>query len=148
MKKFLFGLCVGLPLGMLLADILRAWQERIGHAVELDLREIPGDAAPDLAGLPPPDAQNRGVAGAPALVDRQAQEARQAASAQTEQTRLNGATREELLLVYGIGPVLADRILAGRPYHSDHEVVERGIISEKVFDQLRRQVLQASGKSA
>jgi DNA uptake protein ComE-like DNA-binding protein len=54
---------------------------------------------------------------------------------------LNSISRDELLAVYGIGPVMADRIIRGRPYRRDREVVERGILSERVFAQLRRQVL-------
>ena len=58
-----------------------------------------------------------------------------------EAGRLNQVTREELLAVYGIGPVLAQRVVDGRPYGHDREVVERGILTEQTFEQLRRQVL-------
>lgn len=55
---------------------------------------------------------------------------------------LNSATRQQLLSVYGIGPVLADRIIQNRPYKSAYEVVEKGIIPESIFAQLRKQLLQ------
>jgi DNA uptake protein ComE-like DNA-binding protein len=55
---------------------------------------------------------------------------------------LNSATRQQLLSVYGIGPVLADRIIQNRPYKAAYEVVEKGIIPESIFVQLRKQLLQ------
>ncbi|HEU5336657.1 MAG TPA: helix-hairpin-helix domain-containing protein [Terriglobales bacterium] len=55
---------------------------------------------------------------------------------------LNSATRQQLLSVYGIGPVLADRIIQNRPYKTAYEVVEKGIIPETIFVQLRKQLLQ------
>ena len=54
---------------------------------------------------------------------------------------LNSATRQQLLSVYGIGPVLADRIIQNRPYASAHDVVAKGIIPESIFVQLRKQLL-------
>ena len=36
---------------------------------------------------------------------------------------LNSATRQQLLSVYGIGPVLADRIIQNRPYAAAYDVV-------------------------
>ena len=54
---------------------------------------------------------------------------------------LNTATRQQLLSVYGIGPVLADRIMQNRPYAAAYEVVEKGIIPESIFVQLRKQLL-------
>ncbi|HSB75109.1 MAG TPA: hypothetical protein VLC12_05620 [Terriglobales bacterium] len=54
---------------------------------------------------------------------------------------LNSATRQQLLSVYGIGPVLADRIIQNRPYAAAYDVVEQGIIPESLFVQLRKQLL-------
>ena len=54
---------------------------------------------------------------------------------------LNSATRQQLLSVYGIGPVLADRIIQNRPYAAAYDVVEKGIIPGSIFVQLRRQLL-------
>jgi DNA uptake protein ComE-like DNA-binding protein len=58
---------------------------------------------------------------------------------------LNSATRQQLLSVYGIGPVLADRIIQNRPYAAAYDVVERGIIPESIFIQLRKQLLDQPG---
>jgi gas vesicle protein len=54
---------------------------------------------------------------------------------------LNTVSREQLMSVYGIGSVLADRIIANRPYAKSHDVVEQGIISENTFAQLRKDLL-------
>ena len=53
---------------------------------------------------------------------------------------LNTVDREQLIAVYGIGPVLADRIIENRPYRSARELVERGIIPESTFAELRREL--------
>ena len=55
---------------------------------------------------------------------------------------LNVVSREDLMGVYGIGPVLADRIIANRPYGNDRDVVERGIIPEGAFENIRTDLLQ------
>jgi DNA uptake protein ComE-like DNA-binding protein len=60
---------------------------------------------------------------------------------------LNSATRQQLLSVYGIGPVLADRIIQNRPYAAAYDVVEKGIIPESIFVQLRKQLLDQAQPS-
>jgi gas vesicle protein len=55
---------------------------------------------------------------------------------------LNSVSREDLLGIYGIGPVMADKILANRPYTSDRQIVEQGIIPEGIFDRLERELLK------
>ncbi len=57
------------------------------------------------------------------------------------QVSLNSVSREELLKVYGIGPVLADRIIENRPYQNDYDVVERGIIPESGYRRLKAELL-------
>ena len=54
---------------------------------------------------------------------------------------LNTATRDQLMAVHGVGEVLADRIIQNRPYESASQVVERGILPESTFVQLRRELL-------
>jgi len=57
---------------------------------------------------------------------------------------LNTATEEQLSSVYGIGPALAQKIILGRPYSSARELLERKIISVSTFENLRRELLEAS----
>ncbi len=55
--------------------------------------------------------------------------------------RLNTASRDELMMVFGIGPILADKIIENRPYNNPREVVERGIVPENAFDNLKKELL-------
>jgi DNA uptake protein ComE-like DNA-binding protein len=57
---------------------------------------------------------------------------------------LNNATRDTLINIHGIGPLLADRIVENRPYQNAYEVVEKGILPENTFVQLRREMLDHS----
>ena len=136
MNRFFFGLVVGIPVGMLLADVLAARtpevEQRIREAVAEDLEK-----ARPAADLP-----------AAEVVDRVAMHAREGASRERETAVLNQVTREELLAVPGIGPKLAQRILDGRPYRYDHEVVERKILNRPTFEQLHRQVIENHERSA
>ena len=54
--------------------------------------------------------------------------------------RVNNARREELLAVYGIGPVIADQIIQNRPYRSETDLIERNVVPESAFDHLKRQL--------
>ena len=51
---------------------------------------------------------------------------------------LNSISRNELLAVYGIGPVSADNILSGRPYQSLSDLVERSILPASTLENLKR----------
>lgn len=53
-------------------------------------------------------------------------------------TMLNTASRADLKSVYGIGPVLADKIVKGRPYTSERDVIDRNIIPESTLKELTR----------
>jgi DNA uptake protein ComE-like DNA-binding protein len=52
--------------------------------------------------------------------------------------KLNVATREELMSINGIGPVLADRIVTSRPFTSTQQVLEQGLLPEPTFNELIR----------
>ena len=56
---------------------------------------------------------------------------------------LNTASREELMNMRGIGPLLADRIVEGRPFMSTQQVVERGILPANLLDELTRELKSA-----
>ena len=56
---------------------------------------------------------------------------------------LNTASRDSLLSIYGIAPVLADKIIEGRPYAAARDAVERGMIPESIFNELSRSLKSA-----
>ena len=66
-----------------------------------------------------------------------------ASKAGTGPLMLNTASRDRLLSIYGIGPVLADKIIAGRPYAVARDAVERGVIPESIFNELSRSLKSA-----
>ena len=65
-----------------------------------------------------------------------------------EAATLNSISREELMEVNGIGPVLADKIIAGRPYSTFNDLLERGIISHGPLEELERRLKSRGRRSA
>lgn len=53
------------------------------------------------------------------------------------QINLNKATREELQLIKGIGPVLAEKMIAGRPYKTIDALLKVKGIKEKTLEKIR-----------
>lgn len=144
MKYLLVGLALGVPVGMLLADLAGGHGHEIQNNTEEWLqsgRQSAQDFAARVREIATDIRARSDARDTAQLVDQVAARARQKGAAETESAMLNRVGRDELLSVYGIGPVLADRILRGRPYSNDHEVVENGIINQQTFEQLRRQVL-------
>ena len=58
----------------------------------------------------------------------------------TDGDPINTMSKDELLSVHGIGPVLADRIISGRPYASRQELIERRVLSQNTFEELEREL--------
>lgn len=50
---------------------------------------------------------------------------------------LNTASKQELQSIKGIGPVLAEKIIAGRPYTAVDELLEVNGIGQKIFENIR-----------
>ena len=57
-------------------------------------------------------------------------------------------SRDELMNVNGIGPVLADKIISNRPYISRLELLERGIVLWSTFEELERESEERQRRSA
>jgi competence protein ComEA len=49
---------------------------------------------------------------------------------------LNTASRRKLEALPGVTPSMAKRIAAGRPYKEPHELVDRGILTEREFNRV------------
>jgi DNA uptake protein ComE-like DNA-binding protein len=58
----------------------------------------------------------------------------------TDKLDLNSAKESEIVALPGISRREARRIVAGRPYESPHDLVDKGIISEDEYRAIRNQV--------
>ena len=54
---------------------------------------------------------------------------------------LNNVSKDDLIAVKGIGPVLADRIIRHRPYQSDREILDNDVLPESTFRALKQELL-------
>ena len=54
---------------------------------------------------------------------------------------LNNVSKDDLIAVKGIGPVLADRIIRHRPYQSDREILANDVLPESTFRALKQELL-------
>ena len=54
---------------------------------------------------------------------------------------LNSASKAELEVLKGIGPVRADAIIKGRPYKGKDELVQKKILSKSVYDGIKDKVI-------
>ena len=54
-------------------------------------------------------------------------------AAENKRVDINGAKKEELMKLPGIGDAEADKIIAGRPYGSKVWLVSRGILPEGIY---------------
>jgi hypothetical protein len=60
---------------------------------------------------------------------------------------INTAPPHQMILLRGIGPVGAARIIAARPFSSTHELVTRLVISETTFDRIASKVTVGTGQA-
>ncbi len=57
-------------------------------------------------------------------------------------TDINSATKAELVKdLEGVGDVTADKIIKGRPYKGKDELVQKGIVTQKVYDQIKNKII-------
>jgi DNA uptake protein ComE-like DNA-binding protein len=50
---------------------------------------------------------------------------------------LNTATAAQLVSLPGMGPVYAQRVLAGRPYSAKNQLVTRGVLPRSAYEQIQ-----------
>ena len=96
------------------------------------------------AAAPAAPAKTAPAAAAPAKAAPAAPAA--AAPAKTEALLdLNTASREDLIKLKGIGEVRADAIIKGRPYKGKNELVDRKIVPENVYNDIKDLVIAKQG---
>ena|ERR1700761_5296192 len=54
---------------------------------------------------------------------------------------INSATSDELDSLPGIGPVMAQKIIAGRPYRAKTDLVARKIIPQSAYDKIKGHII-------
>lgn len=135
MKSFLAGFGIGVGLGLLFAP------DR-GDATRSKIKDRVDDWSETLSRKVSDARQTIGK-----QTDRVSQQKNAESSSETrkgpsrsepEEDAINVLSREELMEVNGIGPVLAERIIAGRPYSSHGELVERGILAQSTLQEFEK----------
>jgi gas vesicle protein len=153
-KTFLAGMSVGMGAAALLApkrgadlrrdiassttDYARSAREKIGSVFGDGSKETGNGSASAQAGASDSGRGDSGQGRATELAGGSNQQGSAAGGSFVE--RVNSARREELLAVYGIGPVIADQIIQNRPYRSENDLIERNVVPESAFDHLKRQL--------
>jgi len=58
---------------------------------------------------------------------------------------LNTASRDELVKLKGIGDARADAIIKGRPYKGKNDLLDRKIVPENVYNDIKDKVIAKQG---
>ncbi|MBV8051648.1 MAG: helix-hairpin-helix domain-containing protein [Acidobacteriaceae bacterium] len=133
MRRILAAVGVGIGVVALLAPLTRAISRRKLRTVRGRLRPV---------------ALNARRGGEPQATDPERRNYGEQRVSGNAAELLNTISREHLLAVSGIGPVLADRIISGRPYSSLRELRERKILPQGALDELERELTGKQRRSA
>ncbi len=63
------------------------------------------------------------------------------AQAKVAQIDINRASADELKKLKGVGDARAEAIIKGRPYKRKDELVQRNIIPQRVYDEIKDQII-------
>ena len=148
MKAFLTGLGIGIGLGVLFApnrgeETRNRVRDRVG-----DLSDFMSEQAENLktTGQRAKAAVSKASEAFEGLGEGLSPKKDQASEMGND--LINTMSREELMRLNGIGPVLADKIIAHRPFSSRQELVECGILPQSTLEELDRELRTRERRSA
>jgi competence protein ComEA len=90
---------------------------------------------------PSKDAAKKSEAAAKDTTKKAAAPATPAATPKAEPMDINSASEKDLATLKGIGDVRAKAIVKGRPYKGKDELVQKKIIPQNVYDDIKEQII-------
>lgn len=93
-----------------------------------------------------PQVQASGAA-APAPAAKHAV-AKKTMAAAKEMLDINTASKEDLMKLPGVGDAIADKIVAGRPFKTKYELLQKGLVNRTTYAKIRPMIVAKQAAAA
>ncbi len=91
--------------------------------------------------MTPPQTQETPKSPSPKAQSPKAHSAKKAKEAAAPKTDINSASKEDLMKLPGIADATADKIMAGRPYKTKGELVQKKIVTKAQYAKIRMMII-------